>query len=52
MPLKNKDYYKILQVDPSAEQEVIEAAYRRLARMYHPDISLPDTLLSHAETGG
>ena len=38
-----KDYYAILQVSPSAEQEVIEAAYRRLARKYHPDVySGPD----------
>lgn len=33
------DPYKMLQVDPEAEVEVIEAAYRRLARKYHPDIS-------------
>lgn len=32
-----KDYYKILQVDASAEAEVITAAYRRLAQKYHPD---------------
>jgi hypothetical protein len=32
------DYYKLLQVDPLAEEEVIEAAYRRLARKYHPDV--------------
>jgi curved DNA-binding protein CbpA len=31
--------YKILQVDSEAEFEVIEAAYRRLARKYHPDVS-------------
>jgi curved DNA-binding protein CbpA len=31
------DPYKILQVDPEAEEEVIAAAYRRLARKYHPD---------------
>jgi curved DNA-binding protein CbpA len=31
------DPYKILQVDPEAEDEVIAAAYRRLARKYHPD---------------
>jgi DnaJ-like protein len=31
--------YKVLQVDPSAEQEVIEAAFRRLARKYHPDVN-------------
>ncbi|BCX02743.1 MAG: hypothetical protein KatS3mg053_0681 [Candidatus Roseilinea sp.] len=32
-----KNYYKLLQVDPSAEPEVITAAYRRLAMKYHPD---------------
>jgi curved DNA-binding protein CbpA len=31
------DPYKVLQVDPEAEEEVIVAAYRRLARKYHPD---------------
>jgi len=31
------DFYRVLQVDPSAEAEVIEAAYHRLARKYHPD---------------
>jgi hypothetical protein len=29
--------YKILQVDRDAEQEIIEAAYRRLVAKYHPD---------------
>jgi curved DNA-binding protein CbpA len=33
------DAYKILQVDPEAEDEVIKAAYRRLARKYHPDLA-------------
>ena len=33
------DPYKILQVDPEAEDEVIQAAYRRLARKYHPDVA-------------
>lgn len=31
--------YKLLQVDPAAEQEVIEAAYKRLAAKYHPDVN-------------
>jgi curved DNA-binding protein CbpA len=39
--LSVSDPYKVLQVDPEAEREVIEAAYRRLARKYHPDVS-PD----------
>lgn len=33
------DYYATLQVHPEAEGEVIEAAYRRLARKYHPDVN-------------
>jgi hypothetical protein len=35
------DPYKVLQVDPEAAGEVIAAAYKRLARKYHPDVS-PD----------
>ncbi len=33
------DPYKTLQVDSEAEDEVISAAYRRLARKYHPDVA-------------
>ena len=33
------DYYGILQVHPRAEREVIDAAYRKLASKYHPDVS-------------
>ncbi len=33
------DPYKTLQVDSEAEHEVIQAAYRRLARKYHPDLA-------------
>ncbi|MEP6639928.1 MAG: J domain-containing protein [Chloroflexota bacterium] len=33
------DPYKVLQVDSEAEDEVIQAAYRRLARKYHPDLA-------------
>lgn len=34
-----QDYYKILQVHPQAERDVIEAAYKRLAKKYHPDVA-------------
>jgi curved DNA-binding protein CbpA len=33
------DPYKVLQVDPSAKADVIEAAYKRLAKRYHPDVA-------------
>ena len=32
-----KDYYKLLQVDPSADPKEIAAAYRRQAKKLHPD---------------
>ena len=31
------DYYALLQVQPSAEAEVIEGAYKQLMLKYHPD---------------
>lgn len=33
-----RDAYRILQIDPSAVPEVVEAAYRALARLNHPDL--------------
>ena len=33
------DYYAILQVHRTASKEVIDAAYRKLASKYHPDVS-------------
>lgn len=33
------DLYRILEVEPSADLESIHAAYRRLARLYHPDLN-------------
>lgn len=32
-----KDYYRILEISPSASVEVIKASYRALAKKYHPD---------------
>ena len=36
------DAYRTLQIDPHAEAIVLEAAYRALARRYHPDGEAPD----------
>lgn len=33
------DPYKTLQVDPEADPDVIQAAYRRLAQKFHPDLA-------------
>lgn len=36
------DYYKILEVDRNASLEVIEKAFKTLARKYHPDCNPPE----------
>ena len=37
MGRENSNYYEILQVSPSADQEIIERIFRLLAKRYHPD---------------
>jgi DnaJ-class molecular chaperone len=37
--MQYKDYYKILGVPKTADDKAIKAAYRRLARKYHPDVN-------------
>ena len=32
------DYYRVLQVDPAANPLVVQAAYRALAQIFHPDV--------------
>jgi curved DNA-binding protein CbpA len=36
------DAYRVLQIDPAADEQSIRAAYRLLARRYHPDGATPD----------
>ena len=36
--MKDKDYYAILEVSPDASPKEIKRSYRRLARLYHPDL--------------
>lgn len=42
---KKRDAYAVLHVAPDAPQAVIQAAYRALARHYHPDGSEPQAEL-------
>lgn len=37
-----KDYYKLLEVNETASPEVIQAAYKILAKKYHPDMAKPN----------
>lgn len=37
--IKQIDFYKILQVHHDAGQDIIDAAYRCLSKIYHPDIN-------------
>lgn len=39
-----RDAYRTLLVDSTAEEEAIRAAYRLLARQYHPDGTEPDSV--------
>jgi len=34
-----QDHYRVLQVTRDADPEVIERAYKTLARKYHPDVA-------------
>jgi molecular chaperone DnaJ len=39
--MERRDPYRILQIQPDADPDVVRAAYRVLARKVHPDASTP-----------
>ncbi|MCH8273782.1 MAG: J domain-containing protein [Armatimonadetes bacterium] len=40
--MRGKEYYSVLGVSRDADQKEVKSAYRRLARMYHPDVNPND----------
>ena len=47
-----KDYYKILGVPKRAAEKDIKAAYRRLARKWHPDLNPQNSKEAEAQVQG
>lgn len=43
---RERDAYRVLQIDPDAHDVVVRAAYRALAALYHPDRD-PSALATH-----
>lgn len=44
-----KNYYEILEVDKKASNEIIEKAYKTLAKKYHPDLQESQTQKEYEE---
>ena len=44
-----KNYYEILEVDKNASEEIIEKAYKTLAKRYHPDLQNGETKKEYEE---
>ncbi|MBI2251853.1 MAG: molecular chaperone DnaJ [Armatimonadetes bacterium] len=45
--MKKKDYYDVLGINRNVSQDEIKLAYRKLARLYHPDIAENKTEAEH-----
>lgn len=43
------NYYEILEVSPNASREVIEMAYKALAKKHHPDLNPPENKIQCEE---
>lgn len=45
----NKNYYEILEINRNASQEIVEKAYKTLAKKYHPDLQEGDKKSKYEE---
>ena len=44
-----KNYYEILEISENASQEIVEKAYKTLAKKYHPDLQQGDLKKEYEE---
>ena len=45
----NKNYYEILEINRNASQEIVEKAYKTLAKKYHPDLQSGNNKIKYEE---
>ncbi|WMT51036.1 MAG: J domain-containing protein [Ferroplasma sp.] len=45
----DEDLFSILEIDPTDNPELIKNAYRRMAKLYHPDLTTPENEEEYSE---
>ncbi|WP_276921783.1 J domain-containing protein, partial [Ferroplasma acidiphilum] len=41
--------FKILEIEPTDNPEIIKNAYRKMAKIYHPDLTTPENEEEYSE---
>ncbi len=46
---EDEKLFKTLEIEPTDDPEIIKNAYRKMAKIYHPDLSTPENEEEHSE---